>query len=47
MYNSLFNVFFIEFFVDPDMVNVSKKRHEFDIIHYVHYNEYHDPYVFL
>ncbi len=43
MLNSLFNVFLIEFVIDLDMVNVNKKRHEFDIIHYVHYNEYHDP----
>jgi hypothetical protein len=47
MFNSLFNVFLIEFVVNPDMVNVNKKRHKFDIIHYVHYNEYHDPNVFL
>jgi hypothetical protein len=46
MFNSLFNFFLIEFVVDLDMVNVNKKRHKFDIIHYVHYNEYHDPNVF-
>jgi len=47
MLNSLFNVFLIEFVVDLDMVNVNKKRQKSHIIHYVHYNEYHDPIFFL
>ncbi len=38
----LFNVSFIEFVTNHDMVNVNKKRHKYHIIHYVHYNEHCD-----
>jgi hypothetical protein len=41
--NYLFNVSFIEFVADHDMINVNKKKHKYHIICYVHYNEHHDP----
>jgi hypothetical protein len=44
--NFLFNVYFIEFVIYQDMVNVNKERHKCHIIHYVHYNEHCDPKTF-
>jgi hypothetical protein len=44
--NFSFNVSFIEFVIDHDMVNVNKERHKSHIICYVHYNEHRDPKTF-
>jgi hypothetical protein len=33
----------IEFVADYDKINVNKNMQKSHIIHYVHYNEHHDP----
>jgi hypothetical protein len=45
--NCLSNVFLIEIVVDHDIINVNKKKHKSHIMHYVHYNEHHDPNFFI
>jgi len=46
-HNSLSNISFIEFVIDHEMVNVNKKRHKYNIIHCVHYNEHHGLIFFI
>jgi hypothetical protein len=41
--NYLFNIPFIEFAPNYDILNLRKKWKTFQIIHYVHYNEHRNP----